>query len=90
MENLKILIGEKLVDVVLNGVQIEDRRIGNIAVFALPDGDPLVVDLGDREVKPSEGCKLEEIWMNCLVEIVNFPEGKSVGWYKTENTERIV
>lgn len=90
MENLKVLIGNKLVDVVPNGVQVEDRRIGNIAVFALPDGDPLVVDLNDREVEIPKGCKLEEVWRDCLVEVVNFPEGKSVGWYKTENTVRLV
>ena len=90
MENLKILVGEKLIDIVPNGVQVEDRKIGDIAVFSLPNGDPLVIDLNDREVEIPKGCVLKEVWRDCLVEIVNFPEGKSVGWYKTENSKRIV
>jgi len=46
--------------------------------------------IGDIPVEPQIG-KLIESYRNVTVEILEFPNGEiSVGWYRQENTERIL
>lgn len=46
--------------------------------------------LGDIPVEPQIGV-LDEVWKNVTVEILKMPSGEySVGWYKQENSERLV